>query len=175
LRRRLEKEVGEKAEEEVVVEEEPTHRALQILARAKKHTDGGEATLFVIHRSNNTNTIVYKGDALKGVAVLWIMFEKKGEPTEGLTFAEKQTAYGYKAKPVKDQGFQWTLDMTALSDRKLKVKLSDNVWTCTTRIDGVEDVQLRAVHVEMKKNTFMPAVDYIEIFGVGGAYERKKA
>jgi hypothetical protein len=162
-------------EEQEEKEEEPKHRALQTLARAKAHAEGGPTTLFIIHRSNNTNSIVYKGDALKGVTVLWIMFEKKGEPTEGLTFAEKQTAYGYKAKPVKGQGFQWTLEMSALSDRKLSVKFSDNVWTCTTRIDGVENVGIRAVHVEMKKNTMFPAVDYIEIFGLGGAYERKKA
>ena len=50
------------------------------------------------------------------------MFEKaKGDapaPTEGLTYAEKKTAYGYKCKPVPGQAGQWTLEMTALSDRK---------------------------------------------------------
>jgi hypothetical protein len=32
-----------------------------------------------------------------------------------------------------------------------------------------------AVHVEMKQNTLLPSVDYIELFGDGGAYERKAA
>jgi hypothetical protein len=168
------------AEEQKIMEAEERakeHRAMKMLGKAKVHAEGGiDKVLFLIHRSNNTNSIVYKGDAAKGVAVLWMMFEKGDPaPTEGLTYAEKKTAYGYKCKPLEGQANQWTLEMTALSDRKLFVSFTDGVWICRSTIDGAEGVILYAVHVEMKKNTYLPAVDYIEIFGENGAYERKKA
>ena len=102
------------------------------------------------------------------------MFEKAGAPTEGLTYAEKKTAYGYKCKPVPGQVSEWTLEMTALSDRKIFVSETNGVWQAATRIGDAERAQLLAVHVEMKQ-TFIPSVNYIEIFGTGGAYEKKAA
>jgi hypothetical protein len=70
---------GEKEEEGQLNEEgkeveggeggESEQNCLQILERAKAHAEGGPAVLFVIHRSNNSNCIVYKGDASKGVEV----------------------------------------------------------------------------------------------------------
>jgi hypothetical protein len=151
--------------------EEPDHRALKMIPRAKAHPKGGPDIVFVIHRSNNTNCVCYKGDAAKGVEVLWIMFEKKGEPTEGLTFAEKKTAYGFTCKP--NGTGEWALKMKALSDREITISCVDGAWVAKTRIGQVQDATLRAVHVEMKKQ-MIPAVKHIEIFGIHGAYELKK-
>jgi hypothetical protein len=175
-----EEEKAPTAEEKARMEAEERakqHRAMKMREKARSHAEGGtNMVLFLIHRSNNTNSIVYKGDPNKGVTVLWMMFEKGDPaPTEGLTYAEKKTAYGFKCKPIEGQSSQWTLEMTALNDRRLFISYEGGVWIARTRINGVERVQLYAVHVEMKKSTFLPAVDYIEIFGEGGAYERKQA
>jgi hypothetical protein len=166
-----EKEAGANAQTDNEKEaEEPDHRALKMIRRAKAHARGGADLIFLIHRSNNTNCVCYKGNAAKGVEVLWIMFEKKGEPTEGLTFAEKKTAYGFTCKPSSNV---WTLKMKALSDRAIAVVCEDGVWSARTRIGDNPDEILRAVHVEMKKQ-LIPAVKHIEIFGANGAYELKK-
>lgn len=47
--------------------------ALVTLSKAKAHAEGGPDVIFVIHRSNNENSVVYKGLQGKGVRVLWIM------------------------------------------------------------------------------------------------------
>ena len=70
------------------------------------------------------------------------MFEKAGAPTEGLTYAEKKTAYGYKCKPVPGQVSEWTLEMTALSDRKIFVSETNGVWQAATRIGDAERARL---------------------------------
>jgi hypothetical protein len=149
-----------------------------MVPRARAHSKGGAGVMFLIHRSNNTNCVCYKGDVTKGVKVLWIMFEKKavaGEaPTEGLTFAEKKTAYGFSSKPVSGRKNEWVLKMKALSDREIIVSQDESgMWVARTRIGGAQNAILRAVHVEMKKQ-LIPAVKHIEILGAGGAYELKK-
>jgi hypothetical protein len=48
-------------------------RAIQVLDLAKEHPEGGRDVCFVIHRSSNDNTVVYKGDPEKGMRVFWIM------------------------------------------------------------------------------------------------------
>jgi hypothetical protein len=48
-------------------------RALQCKQMAKEHAEGGQDVCFVIHRSNNDNTVIYKGDEEKGLNVFWIM------------------------------------------------------------------------------------------------------
>jgi chemotaxis protein histidine kinase CheA len=151
---------------------EPEHRALQMIPRARAHAQGGTDLVFLIHRSNNTNCVCYKGDPTKGVKVLWIMFEKKGEPTEGLTFAERNTAYGYTCKPSETKSEEWGLKMKALSDREIIVSCTNGTWVARTQIGDERNAVLRAVHVEMK-DSFIPAVKHIEIFGADGAYELK--
>ena len=107
------------------------------------------------------------------------LFEKKlvkGEPpTEGLTFAEKKTAYGFSSKPVNGKTDQWILKMKALSDREITVSKDEKgAWVARTRIGSEQNAVLRAVHVEMKKQV-IPAVKHIEIFGARGAHELKRA
>jgi hypothetical protein len=176
-------------------EEGPKKRVLQLLMEAKGHTEGGAAVLFIIHRSTNSNCIVYKGSESTGIEVsavmritlhclylllylhiwsptdsltcllqaLWMMFEKGGAvaPTEGLTFTERKVAFGFTARVVSTPAagcLEWAVDMAALADRTLTVKLykfdssidsaqggvTSGVWICTTRIDGVEGTILRA-------------------------------
>jgi hypothetical protein len=176
---------GREAAEERV----KNHQALQMLEKARVHPEGGRQVLFIIEKSSNTNTLMIRGDPNTGCTALWIMFEKNGAPTERLTYAEKKTAYGYKAKLLEGMTDQWCLELSALTDRKLFISYergavlegrsvdssSGNMapeWIVRTRINGVEGVRLLAVHVEMKKS-FIPGVEYIEIIGEAGAYERK--
>jgi hypothetical protein len=160
-------------------EQHDNHIAMVHLAKARAHADGGSKILFLVHRSINHNCLIINGDAEKGCVILWLMFQKKGAPTEGLTFAERLLpAYNYKVTPVvEDVGearpyWDWCLELNALTDRQLYISYRANTWTVRSRIDGVEGVRVLAVHVELKR-TYFPTVDYIEIFGERGAYERK--
>jgi hypothetical protein len=44
----------------------------KVLKQAKEHPKGKDV-MFVIHRSSNDNSVVYKGAPDKGVEVFWIM------------------------------------------------------------------------------------------------------
>jgi hypothetical protein len=156
------------------------HQAMHMVPRSRAHDRGGEDVLFLIHRSNNRNCIIYKGDPDIGVDVHWIMFEKKGEPTEGLTVSEKKAAYGYG---VRQKGMEnWLLMINAVPDRKIFVSNAGGEWAARTRINGVENVRLYAIHMQMKVNrgdmptsrafVRMASVDYIEIFGADFSYEK---
>ena len=124
--------------------------------------------MFVIHRSSNTNTVVYRGNHDTGIQVFWMMFEKTGEPTEDLNAIERNTAYGTSVKKISDSHYQ--VQLSALKSKIIDIKWGNGQWVATTDIGEESDQRLLAVHVEMAKS-FIPSVDYIEIFGGGGTYE----
>ena len=67
---------------------------IKTLKRSREHAEGGVDVCFVITRSNNANTVVYKIDGGDGgVNVFWIMYAQDAH-TEALTSIEKNTAFG---------------------------------------------------------------------------------
>ena len=159
-------------------------RAMEMLTQAQAHPKAGKReTLFVIHRSVNRNCVVFKGEEATGIEAFWVMFEKDGNPTEGLSYSEKRNAFGFKCK-AKGMG-AWALQMNVLKDRRITVtsprmerEISGDRWCARTRINGVDDVELLAVHVQMQEGQasgLLPdAVEYVELFGAGLQYELKR-
>jgi hypothetical protein len=164
-------------------------KAVKMLQRVRAHPEGGADVLFIVHRSNNSNLVVYKGDPVKGVHVFWIMFEQEKlrghAPTESLTTLERNTAYGVSVTP-QGRG-HWEMQISAIRDRTIDIHCRDGggqavygggstssttsttsttstSWRAETIIDGNKAVEMRAVHVQMAAS-FIPSVAYIEIFG----------
>ena len=85
---------------------------------------------------------------------------------------ERNTAYGLKSELVGENA--WAIKIAALSDRAITVKLTGETWIASCTIGGTEECQLLAVHVVMKSSWGMPKVDYVELFGADGMYEKKQ-
>ena len=95
----------------------------------------------------------------------------KGGAREELTMIERNTAYGIKSEASGEN--TWTIKIASLSDREITVTNTDGVWKASCNIGGTTG-PLIAVHVEMKSSWGMPKVDYVELFGEGGLYEKKQ-
>eukprot|EP00937_MAST-01D_sp_MAST-1D-sp2_P007130 g7130.t1 len=145
------------------------------LNTGRTHANGSADVMFVIHRSSNENLVCYKGVEAEGSHVgchpYWIMLAKEGGPTEELNMIERNTAYGLKSEPAGEN--VWKLQIASLKGMDIMATKGESGWTATTTIGGVEGAVLVAVHVAMKSSWGMPKVDYVEIFGAGGEYEKK--
>lgn len=130
--------------------------------------------LFIIQRNKNTNTVVYavnKEDdgAIKAdepVNVYWIMFEKDGNPTEGLNFLERNSAYGTSSEAGEEDG-HFMVTVSALKDRPLEVFLDESgAPVAQVEISG-EVGNLKRIFVKSKSSMIgLPKVQYVELFGV---------
>ena len=142
---------------------------------ARTHANGSPDIMFVIHRSSNENLVCYKGveqeDTHVGCHPYWIM-QTKGGATEELNMIERNTAYGLKVEAAGEN--TWNMQIASLKGLTIVVTKGEGGWTAKTTINGVADATLVAVHVEMKSSWGMPKVDYVEMFGAGGEYEKKK-
>ncbi|KAG9413179.1 hypothetical protein AC1031_016200 [Aphanomyces cochlioides] len=146
-------------------------------------------TAFIIQRSNNANTVVYKGNILSNntldsnspLHVYWIMYALPGPPfpTEELNVIERNTAYGATATARPGTSNEYDVVLASLKDRSIVLFVDDrhNVRARTT-INGRANVYLERVYVQSTTSWGLPKVEFIEIFGVDPAtheevYEKK--
>jgi len=126
---------------------------------------------FVLHRNNNENMVCYKHDAAEGCKPFWIMFEKEGQPFEELTILEKQ--FGYGLNPVTRKNHYLVMNIKAFEERDIIFMYDDQgQFSAYGKINNVLK-KVKAVHLEIK--TFVgiiPTVEYMEIFGEDGSYEK---
>ncbi|KAF0696254.1 Aste57867_12952 [Aphanomyces stellatus] len=145
-------------------------------------------TAFIIQRSNNANTVVYKGnlssdalDAKSPLHVYWIMYALPGPPfpTEELNVIERNTAYGATTSPSTSTPGEYDLALASLKDRRITLVVdSTRRVRARTTIDGRANVYLERVFVQSTTSWGLPKVEYVEIFGVDPAsgdsvYEKK--
>jgi hypothetical protein len=62
------------------------------------------------------------------------------------------------------------VQLSALKEKLIHVRKEPHGWEARTEINGIPDMPLRAVHVEMGKG-WIPSVAYVELFG-DGQYEQ---
>jgi len=138
---------------------------LSLVAPAEAQTRG----LFRIERSTNRNVVEYDlrlsrdgtPDPKDPVSVYWIMLEEGGR-REGLTFFERQFAYGVDVTPGRD-GLM--LHLAALRDRAVVVRRRGERWEAQTTIAGHLST-LRRIWVQADNALFGPVVKFVEVTGV---------
>ncbi|OQS07701.1 hypothetical protein THRCLA_00304 [Thraustotheca clavata] len=143
------------------------------------------STAFIIQRSNNANTVVYKGNVVKDsldskapLHIYWIMYALQGPPypTEELNMIERNTAYGASCTSIGDNQFEVAL--ASLKDRSIILFFDGTIVRAKTVINGQRDVYLERVYVQSTTSWGLPKVEYVEIFGFDPAtkeivYEKK--
>ena len=138
---------------------------LALVAPAEAQTRG----LFRIERSTNRNVVEYDlrlsrdgaPDPKDPVSVYWIMLEEGGR-LEGLTFFERQFAYGVDVTPGRDG---LTLHLAALRDRSVHVRRRGERWEAQTMIAG-HLAALRRIWVQSESGVLGPNVKFVEVTGI---------
>lgn len=138
---------------------------LALVVPAEAETRG----LFRIERSTNRNVVEYDlrlssdgaPDRKAPVSVYWIMLEEGGR-REGLTFFERQFAYGVDVASGHDG---LTLHLAALRDRAVHVRRRAERWEAQTTIGGRLST-LRRIWVQCEPGVLGPTVRFVEVTGV---------
>ncbi|HVW29707.1 MAG TPA: DUF4833 domain-containing protein [Polyangiaceae bacterium] len=138
---------------------------LALVAPAEAQTRG----LFRIERSTNRNVVEYDlrlsrdgaPDPKDPVSVYWIMLEEGGR-REGLTFFERQFAYGVDVSAGRDG---LVLHVAALRDRPIHVRRRGERWEAQTMIAG-HLATLRRIWVQADGGVLGPGVKFVEVTGL---------
>ncbi len=138
---------------------------LSLAAPAGAETRG----LFRIERSTNRNVVEYDlrvskdgaPDPRAPVSTYWLLLEEDGR-REGLTFFERQFAYGVDVEPARDG---LTLRLAALRDRAIHVRRRGNRWEAQTFVGG-HLCTLRRIWVQAEPGMLGPTVRYVDVTGV---------
>lgn len=127
-------------------------------------------TLFYIHRSVNSNTVLYEVNLLNNttidpknpVTVYWIRYAEKGQKRD-LNMLERNFAYGIKCTPLQNE--KYTLQFVASKARQAEILLDRNGQaTAIMDIDG-KPSRLKKIFVHVAEDGWWPKVDYVEFFG----------
>lgn len=128
--------------------------------------------LFYIQRSGNTNTIVYDANFInnrispnKPVDIYWIRYTNGGV-REGLTFIQRNLAYGLYTKYLGENKFE--LSFVSYSRKKLLMYIDSGGRPCAKlEVNGKQMVVRRIfIAIEEKSRwTMTPRVQYVEFFG----------
>ncbi|HRJ31477.1 MAG TPA: DUF4833 domain-containing protein [Cyclobacteriaceae bacterium] len=127
-------------------------------------------TLFYIHRSVNSNTVLYEVNLLNNttidpknpVTVYWIRYAEKGQKRD-LNMLERNFAYGIKCIPL--QNGKYTLQFVASKARQAEILLDRNGQaTAIMDING-KPSRLKKIFVHVAEDGWWPKVDYVEFFG----------
>ncbi|OQR99678.1 hypothetical protein ACHHYP_05084 [Achlya hypogyna] len=134
-----------------------------------------QSTAFIIQRSNNANTVVYKGNVIKQSAldaksplhIYWIMYAQPGPPfpTEELNMIERNTAYGATCTPGAAPN-EFDMALASLKDRAIVLFFDGTCVRARTTINGRPNVYLERVYVQSTTSWGLPKVEFVEIFGV---------
>jgi hypothetical protein len=124
--------------------------------------------LFRIARSKNKNVVVYRAnhgksglDAASPISAYWLMLAEDGR-REGLTWAERQLAYGFEVAGVTSEGCQVTL--SACSKRSLRIERAVRGFRAICTIAGQRAV-LERIFVQASEGALLPSVQHVDLFG----------
>ena len=139
--------------------------------RVRERVGSMKDIAFVLHRNNNENMVCYKRDTKEVCKPFWVMFEKEGSPYEELTMIEKQ--FGYGIELINREDDVYVMKIKAFDKKEIIfTDKSGEGWEAYTMINGAIK-KLVAVHLQIKKFIgIIPTVEYMEIFGEGGEYEK---
>jgi hypothetical protein len=126
--------------------------------------------LFRIERSKNANVVQYDAQltpdgklySKEPVIAYWIRLAKDGRK-EGLSFAQRRWAYGFKAK-YKAKANTASIEMAAKIGRKIKVLEVDGEYRAQTRIDG-QQAFIERIFITSIEGGTLPKVESIELYG----------
>lgn len=142
----------------------------QWVNRVRERVGSMKDIAFILHRNNNENMVCYNRDDKEVCKPFWVMFEKEGHPYEELTMIEKQ--FGYGLELINSEDDVYVMKIKAFDKKIIFTDKSGNGWEAYTMIQGALK-KLVAVHLEIKKIIgIIPTVEYMEIFGGDGEYEK---
>lgn len=126
--------------------------------------------LFKIERDKNANIVQYdvqmktdgKLDPKKPVVVYWVRHTKDGQK-EDLKWAEKNFAYGFKAKYNTDTNTA-EIDLVANINRQITVQEVEGEYRAKTTIDG-KAAYLEKIYISSKGKGMSTKITYMELFG----------
>ncbi len=132
--------------------------------------------LFIIARSKNANVVRYdiqrkpdgQLDLAQPVNAYWLMLAENGR-REGLSWIERELAYGFSASRVTPSGF--CLRLLAFKQREIQVQLMGGSYRARVIILG-KPATLNRIFVRADEGGgLLPRVRYIELQGIadGGA------
>ena len=127
--------------------------------------------LFYIERNKNANIVQY--DAQLGpngllsskqpVVAYWVRLAEQGQVKE-LNWIQSKFAYGFKANLNKDENTV-KLQMVAIPDRTIMVRLVDGDYRAIADINGVE-CYVDKLFIHAAGEGLSTKVSYIELYGV---------
>jgi len=127
-------------------------------------------TLFYIHRSVNSNTVLYEVnlvsdktiDPKNPVSVYWLRYAEKGQKRD-LNMLERNFAYGVKCIPAGHG--KYTMQFVATKTRQVEI-LMDHKGQATAIMDiSGRSSRLTKIFVQVAEDGWWPKVDYVEFFG----------
>ncbi len=132
--------------------------------------------LFTLARSTNANVVKYavrlgkegQLDVKNPVEAYWLMLAENGR-REGLSWSERQLAYGFSVSEVTTQGC--VLRLTACADRRLRVRAKEGAFQAQLEI-ARQPATLQRIFVRAEEHSLLPSVRYVEISGVSASNQR---
>ncbi len=133
----------------------------------------GFQSLFYIQRSGNANTIVYDANLLSGskldekkpINIYWIRYTDGGT-REGLSFIQRNLAYGVSVDQLGENNFQFHL--VSYARKKFILEMGpDGKPRARMEVNG-KQVVVKRIYVSIEQSSLWslaPKVQYVEIFG----------
>ena len=130
-------------------------------------------SLFYIQRSGNANTIVYdasfmahqKLDKKKPINIYWIRYTDGGV-REGLSFIQRNLAYGVSVNSLGENNFEFHL--VSYARKKFTLELDSNGRPrARAEVNGKQMV-IRRIYVSIEKSSLWslaPKVQYVDFYG----------
>ncbi len=127
-------------------------------------------SLFYIHRSVNSNTVLYEVNLLgdktidpkNPVSVYWLRYAEKGQKRD-LNMLERNFAYGIKCIPAGPG--KYTMHFVASKTRQAEVLLDQNGQATAIMDISGKASRLKKIFVQVAEDGWWPKVDYVEFFG----------
>lgn len=127
-------------------------------------------TLFYIQRNYNLNTVVYEANrthtgalnAAYPMNIFWIKYCEDGKQEE-LNFIQNKLAFGYEAKQINDEAFEFC--MVSYKEKPFYLGLDQNdKYRVCCRIAG-KMAYLDNIYVFANEFGIFPRVQFIEFYG----------
>jgi len=133
----------------------------------------GFESLFYIQRSGNANTIVYDANLLnnrklnadKPINIYWIRYTDGGT-REGLSFIQRNLAYGVSIDRLGENNFQFHL--VSYARKKFTLDLDANGKPRARMEVNGKQIVVRRIYVSIEQASLWslaPKVQYVEIYG----------
>ncbi len=130
-------------------------------------------SLFYIQRSGNTNTIVYDAnfkaeqqlDEKKPINIYWIRYTDGGT-REGLSFLQRNLAYGVSVQRLGDNTFEFNL--VSYARKKFILELGPNGKPQARLEVNGRQLVLRRIYVAIESSSLWslaPKVQYVDFYG----------